>query len=72
MLLFLYLVGGREIRLEVNPDEWTAAFENALRKDEVVKIEDPSDGGAMAINPRQVLYWKVGGAAQARDPDPSQ
>lgn len=70
MLLLLHLVGGREIQLDVDPDEWTEAFESALRKDEVVKIEDPSDGGTMAINPRQVLYWKVGANPRSRDPDP--
>lgn len=69
MLLLLHLVGGRQIQLDVDPDEWTTAFENALRKDEIVKVEDPSDGGVMAINPRQVLYWKVGGKPQAGDSD---
>lgn len=72
MLLLLHLVGGREIQLDVDPDEWTEAFENALRKDEVVKIEDPADGGMMAINPRQVLYWKVEKDPPAGDRGPSQ
>lgn len=59
MSLLLHLMDGREIRLGVDPEEWTSAFENALTKNEVVQIDDPSDGARYGINPRLVLYWKV-------------
>lgn len=57
MPLFLHLTENREIRLEVDLAEWTKAFEQALRNDEVVEVRNP-EGGVLGINPRQVLYWK--------------
>jgi hypothetical protein len=54
----LYLIGDREIRLGVDPEEWTDAFNNALRKNEAVQVDDPSGRGKLGINPRAVLYWK--------------
>jgi len=69
MSLILHLMGGREIRLGVDAEEWTSAFENALAKNEVVQIEDPADGGMLGINPRLVLYWKVEVSPQSGNPD---
>jgi hypothetical protein len=68
MSLLLHLVGGREIRLNVDPDEWVTAFENALGNDKAVTVEDPTDGGILAVNPHQVLYWKVEPPSQKVDP----
>jgi hypothetical protein len=59
MPLLLQLLGGREIRLEVEAEAWTKAFERALRDNQVVQVEDPEDGGVLGINPRLVLYWKL-------------
>lgn len=56
-MLLLQLTENREIRLEVDLAEWTKAFEQALRNDEVVEVRNP-EGGVLGINPRQVLYWK--------------
>jgi hypothetical protein len=56
--LLLYLIGGREIRLGVDPKEWADAFHNALTKNEAIQIDDPSGRGTYGVNPRAVLYWK--------------
>lgn len=58
MSLILQLTENRELRIEVDVEEWKGAFERALRNDEVVEIRDP-DGPILAINPHQVLYWKT-------------
>ena len=56
--LLLYLIGGREIRLGIDPEEWATAFHNALVKDEAIQIDDPTGGEKFGINPQAVLYWK--------------
>lgn len=58
MPLFLQLSEGRELRLNVDLDAWTNAFEQALRNSEVIEVRNP-EGQVLAINPRQVLYWKT-------------
>jgi hypothetical protein len=58
MSLILQLTENREIRLQVDLQEWTRAFENALRSNEVVEVRNP-EGGILGINPHQVLYWKT-------------
>jgi len=55
--LLLYLIGGREIRLGVDPEAFASAFHNALTKREAIQIDDPVNGMA-GINPRAILYWK--------------
>jgi hypothetical protein len=73
MALLLQLTENREIRLEVDLTEWTRAFEQALRNDEVIEVRNP-EGGVMGINPRQVLYWKTeteDALASQRQPVPS-
>lgn len=45
--------------MDVDPDKWASAFENALVKGEVIQIKEPSEGGALGINPRLVMYWKA-------------
>jgi hypothetical protein len=67
MPLTLQLTEGREIRLDVDPDEWTRAFEEALQNDEVIKVTNPQ-GEVLAINPRQVLYWTSQEADTDRPP----
>ncbi len=57
--LLVCLVGGREIRLGVEPEEWASVFDEALAKNEAIQIEDPADGGKFGINPQAVLYWKA-------------
>jgi len=71
MSLLLQLLGGREIRLDVDAEEWLAAFENALSANEVVKVRDPSDGGELVVNPRLVLYWKVEPDSSPESPGPT-
>ena len=56
--LLLYLIGGREDRLGIDPEEWATAFHDALVKDEAIQIDDSAGGGRFGINPRAVLYWK--------------
>jgi hypothetical protein len=56
--LLLYLVGGREIGLGIDPGDWATAFHNALVKNEAIQVEDPSGVGKIGVNPRAVLYWK--------------
>lgn len=68
MPLLLYLTGGRELRLGVDPEDWASAFHNALAKNEAIQIDDPSDGGKFGINPRAVLYWKENPDPAPRDP----
>jgi hypothetical protein len=63
MSLILQLTENREIRLEVDVQEWTRAFENALRSNEVVEVRNP-DGGILGINPQQILYWKTDAEAE--------
>jgi hypothetical protein len=69
MTLSLYLMGGREIRLDVELEAWTAAFEQALRDSKVLQVKDPVDGGTLGVNPQMVLYWKVEPPRQAEPPD---
>jgi hypothetical protein len=57
--LLLYLIGGRELRLSIEPEKWSSAFHDALVKNEAIQIDDPSGEGKHGINPRAVLYWKV-------------
>jgi hypothetical protein len=63
MSVLLHFSDGQELELEVEPREWTSAFENALAKGVVIKIKDPSDGGTLGINPRLVAYWKLNAAS---------
>lgn len=67
MALLLQLTENREIRLEVDLQEWTKAFEQALRNDEVVEVRN-DEGGVLAVNPRQVLYWKTEGSSSPIGP----
>lgn len=55
--ILLYLIGGRELRLGVDPEAFASAFHDALTKREAIQIDDPS-GGKAGINPRAILYWK--------------
>jgi hypothetical protein len=64
MTLRLQLREGRELDLDVDPQAWTRAFEQALRNSEVVEVKDPN-GGVLAINPHQVLYWTTEGQSEA-------
>jgi hypothetical protein len=41
----------------VDSDEWTRAFQNALRTSTPIEIHDP-DGRTLAINPHQILFWE--------------
>jgi hypothetical protein len=70
MPLALYLTEDREIRLDVDPEAWTKAFENALAHGEVVQVQETS-GRTLSINPQQVLYWVTegSGAVEARSHD---
>lgn len=58
MTLMLHLTEDRELRLDVDVEEWTRAYQRALAKDRVVEVKNPR-GGILAINPRQVMYWVV-------------
>ena len=56
MPLTLQLTEGSELQIDVDLDEWRKAFETALRNDEAIEVHNP-EGGVLAINPRQILYW---------------
>lgn len=60
MPVLIHFVDGQEVELDVDEARWASAFESALTKSEVVQIKDPADGGTLGINPRLVLYWKIG------------
>jgi hypothetical protein len=69
MPLRLKLIEDQELLLEVDPDAWSKAFEQALRNDEVVQVKNPR-GELLAINPRQVLYWTT--VSEGSEDAPSQ
>lgn len=59
MPLSLHLLGGSTLTLHLDPSEWKAAYDTALRSNSSIELEDPADGGLLGINPHAVLYWKV-------------
>jgi hypothetical protein len=70
--ILLYLIGGRELHLGVDPEAFASAFHNALVKREAIQIDDPSKGKS-GINPRAILYWKpepAGKEARDHETDP--
>jgi phosphoribosylformylglycinamidine (FGAM) synthase-like enzyme len=66
--ILLYLIGGRELRLGVDPQAFASAFHDALTKREAIQIDDPS-GGKSGINPRAILYWKPDTGSRRDRPD---
>lgn len=58
MSVLLQFMGGRELTLTVDADEWTDAFKKALRNREVLEVRDV-DGRRLGINPHAVLYWTL-------------
>jgi hypothetical protein len=66
MPLSLYLTENRKLRLNVDLEAWTKVFEQALRNDEVIRVENPR-GGTLSVNPRQVLYWVSEDEEQAQE-----
>lgn len=56
MPIRVQLTDDKILRLNVDPDEWKRAFENALANDEVVQVRN-DQGEVLSIVPGQVQYW---------------
>jgi len=56
--VLLHLISGHSVRLEVDLKDWTTNFEEGLRENNVVYVNDRDDARMVAINPNAVTYWK--------------
>jgi hypothetical protein len=77
MALKIKLTEGEELTIDVDEQEWTAAFRKALATGGVLEIEDRELGRTLTINPQSVAYYfaeKNGGGphlAPAPTPTPA-
>jgi hypothetical protein len=58
MSVILQFIGGEELELTVDPDQWTDAYKKALRSSEVLEVRD-ADGRRLGVNPHAVLFWTL-------------
>lgn len=58
MSVLLQFMGGQELELTVDVDQWTDAFRKALRSSDVLEVRDV-EGRRLGVNPHAVLYWTL-------------
>jgi len=57
MAVRIHLNDGVELRVEIDVETMTDAYENALENNKVLEIQS-GDGTVRRVNPRQVLYFE--------------
>ena len=46
----------RKLEIDVDPEEWREALDEARQTGQMIEIRN-SAGRVLAINPQQILYW---------------